>query len=96
MLGSVYFAINGIIAFRSILLKLLNLMSHVYYILFYSIVFTNSIGIPWSHESKPKPSKQMKAATRIEAKTSAALPVRHCALSTELWRSHGNLAQNGA
>ena len=37
-LGSVYFAINDIVAFRSILPQLHNPMSHEYYILFYSTV----------------------------------------------------------
>ena len=34
--------------------------------------------------------------TRIEPKTSAALPIIRCALSTELSRGRGNVAQNGA
>ena len=60
-LCSVYFAVNGIIAFRSILPQLHNPMSHEYYI-FYSTVFTNLIVNPRSHKSesiqsdpKPKP-----------------------------------------
>ena len=52
----------------------------------------NLIVNPRSHESK---SKQTKAATRIEPKTSAALPIIRCTLSTELSRSRGNLANNG-
>ena len=40
-------------------------------------------------------AKQTEAATRIEPKTSAALPCTRCALSTELSRSRDNLAQNG-
>ena len=41
-------------------------------------------------------AKLTKAARRIEPKISAAFPIIHCALSTELSRSSGNLAQNGA
>ena len=91
--GSVYFAVNDIIAFRSILPQLHNSMSHKYYILFYSTVLTNSIVNPRSHEFE---AKQTEVATRIEPKISAALPSIRCALSTELPRSRGNLAQNGA
>ena len=40
-------------------------------------------------------AKQAEVATKIELITSAALPTVHCALSTELSKSCGNLAQNG-
>ena len=40
-------------------------------------------------------AKQAEATTRIEPTTSAALPIIRCALSTELPRSRGNLANTG-
>ena len=64
-------------------------MSHEYYILFYSTSQTQLL-IP-GHTNP----NQTEAATRIEPKTSAALPIIRCAISAELSRSHGNLAQNG-
>ena len=50
--GSVHFAVNSIIASRSILLQLHNPTSHQYYILFYFTVLTNPIVNPRSHESQ--------------------------------------------
>ena len=51
-LGSVYFAVNNIIASRSTLPQLHNPMSHEYYILFYSTVLMNPIVNPRSHKSE--------------------------------------------
>ena len=48
ILRSVYFVVDGIIAFRSVLPELHNPMSHKYYILLYSTVFTNLIVNPRS------------------------------------------------
>ena len=59
-LGSVYFAVNGIIAFRFILPQLHNPMSHEYYILFFATVFTNLIANPRSHKSKSNRSHRSK------------------------------------
>ena len=64
--GSVYFVVNNIIAFRSILPQLHNPMSHEYYILFYSAVFTNSIVNPGSHKFESKPPKQNEPKPRRE------------------------------
>ena len=76
------------------------MISNFILFLFYSIIFTNPIVNPRSHKSESnqgdsKPAKPTEVAKRIEPKTSAALLIIHCALSTELLRSHGNLAQNG-
>ena len=48
------------------------------------------------NQTEATKAKQIEAAMRIEPKTSAALPIIRCALSTELSRSRGNLPQNGA
>ena len=103
--GSVYFVVNGIIAFRSILQQLHNPMSHEYYILFYSTVFTNPIvnrltpGHTNPKRSKSKPPKQNepKPQQELNPKLVQRFPLyTPCALSTEVSRSRGNLAQNGA
>ena len=75
-------------------------MSHEDYILFYSIVFTNPIVNPRSHESESHQTevteaKRTEAVTRIEPNTSAALLFIRFALSTELSRNGDNLVQNG-
>ena len=77
-------------------------MSHEDYILFYSIVFTNPIVNPRSHESESEShrtevteAKRTEAVTRIEPNTSAALSFIRFALSTELSRNGDNLVQNG-
>ena len=46
-------------------------------------------------QTKATKAKRTEATMRIKPKTSAALPIIRCALSTELSRSRGNLAQNG-
>ena len=75
-------------------------MSHEYYILFYSIIFTNPIVNPRSHKSESHQTevtkaKRTEAATKIEPNTNAALPFIRSALSTELSRNGDNLVQNG-
>ena len=48
------------------------------------------------NRTKAMEAKQTEATTKIEPKTSCSFSFIRCALSTELSRSRGNLAQNGA
>ena len=77
-------------------------MSHEYYILFYSTCLLSSqTRLLTPGHTNPKrfeaiEVKQTEVTMRIEPQTSAALPIIRCTLHTELSRSQGNLAQNGA
>ena len=66
-IGSVYFAVNGITACRSILPQLRNPMPHKYHILFYATVFMNLMVNRRSHNSKPKPPKRNEPKPRQES-----------------------------
>ena len=82
--------------------QLHNPMSHKYrYILLYSILLSSQTlllnpGHMNLNRTTATEANQTAAVMRIKPKISAAHPIMRCALSTELSRSRGNLAQNGA